>query len=460
MPAHTRLGPAFIALLCMAAMAVVTPEAFALIMGGAGNTPLHDPGWPAGAAAVFNTPSRISWWEGPPFGGGQWHAECRGDAKALSAVLADFAKLDVKSKQVVLHDGIGNAFNNEPAKREAAKMDWRFMVWQPGSWDRQRRLPADISSVGGKGAASEAPSVIDVYTGGNIKWADVTVPKGLTVLDRRLEAHGFTVADGIVLEGRVTDLATNKPIAGANVRLEGAKDSKTTTDAAGHWVLKKAPPGHQLVVEAEGYVPRVVGYSRADGQPGWQGLDSGLARPAIVAGKVLDDAGQPLADAEVHIRDVTASTGERYESPAGYKFKTGADGRFCAEQIPVGRANVWVYKPGYVRPGLGLAITLPKEDIELQMIPAGRVVITVDFTGKERPGGYNVRIAPEGGEGVGKYGGSGNINDKNQLVLENVPPGRYVFTGRPNPGSDKEQTDPITVDIKGGKTTEVKLTPK
>src|SRR6266568_6300967 len=108
--------------------------AVALITGGEGNKPLTDPGWPKGAAALFNTPARIAWWEGPPFGGGQWHAECRGDAKAFNAILADFAKLDVKSKRIVLHDGSGRSFwlnpNNDKAKQEAAKMDWRLMVWQ------------------------------------------------------------------------------------------------------------------------------------------------------------------------------------------------------------------------------------------------------------------------------------------------------------------------------------------
>ena len=54
---------------------VAPPEAFALITGGEGNKPITDPGWPAGAAAIFNHPGRIAWWEGPPFGGGQWHAE-------------------------------------------------------------------------------------------------------------------------------------------------------------------------------------------------------------------------------------------------------------------------------------------------------------------------------------------------------------------------------------------------
>ena len=151
-----------------------------MITGGEGNSPIRDPGWPDGAAAIFNTPSRIAYWEGPPFGGGQWHAECRGDAKALSAVLADFAKLGVQAKRVVVHDGVGRSFwlnpNDEPAKRAAAKMDWSFMVWQPANWERLRKLPADLNPTDPDDAGAGPPSQIDVYTGGNVKWADVVVP--------------------------------------------------------------------------------------------------------------------------------------------------------------------------------------------------------------------------------------------------------------------------------------------
>jgi hypothetical protein len=443
-------------------LVVTAPEVYALIRGGEGNTPIPDPGWPAGAAAVFNVPSRIAWWDGAKLGGGLWHAECRGDAKALSAVLADFAKIDVKSKQVVLHDGVGNSFwlnpNKEPAKRDKAKMDWSFTVWQSAVWKQLHGKDADGQ-----------PSQIDVYTGGNIKWADVTVPKGLTIVDQRLEAHGFTLADGVVLEGKVTDLATKKPVA-AKVRLQplgpqpkgGNRDAAVVqADADGHWVLKKVlGGGYRVVLEAEGYVPRVVGYLEADDQPRWHAYDGSLARPATVAGRVTDDAGRPLADADLWFENVRTSTGEHYESALGSHTKTGADGRFRTEQFPVGRANIWVHKPGYCRPGLGLTITTPKEDVALTMTKAGRVVVTVDFTGAERPAGYIVMIAPEGGEAVGKYGGSGQINQQNQITFDNVPPARYVLRGRPNPGSVDEETDPITVDLQGGKTTEIKLRAK
>jgi hypothetical protein len=162
----------------------------------------------------------------------------------------------------------------------------------------------------------------------------------------------------------------------------------------------------------------------------------------------------------VRLGDITAGAGGRYESPLASTVKTGTDGRFRTDQVPVGRATVWLYKPGYIRPGLGLPITMPKEDVELSMTRAGRVVVTVDFAGKKRPGAYLVGIAPEGGEAVGKYGGSGHINDKNQMAFENVPPGRYFIRGQPNPSSEDQRTEPMAVEVQGGKTSEINLVAK
>jgi hypothetical protein len=459
--------------LLIAVLAVTDPgEAYAMITGGEGNKPISDPGWPAGAAAIFNHPGRVAWWEGPPFGGGQWHAECRGDTRALSAVLADFARLDVKLKRVVVHDGTGYSFwlapNREKEKLESAKIDWMFMVWQPANWEHLRKLPADLNPT--ELSDTAPPAQIDVFTAG-ISWSDVTVPAGVVVVDQRLVAHGFTAADGVVLEGKVTDLSNQQPIAAA-VKLQRVEPREeggylypvvveVKSDAQGHWVLKKAPAGWvRVVVEADGFVPKVAGHARFDDQPRWQSYDCGLARPATVSGRVTDDAGKPLEGVAVRLDDVQPESGGRYESPLEYAFKTDAEGRFRAEQVPRGTATIWLHKPGYCRPGLGLPIATPRDDVALQMMKAASVRVTVDFTGKERPAGYIVSIAPEGGEVVGSYGGSGNIDSGNQMTFEIVPPGRYVLRGRPNPGSDAEETGPVTVDLKGGQAVEVTLKAK
>jgi hypothetical protein len=68
-----------------------------------------------------------------------------------------------------------------------------------------------------------------------------------------------------------------------------------------------------------------------------------------------------------------------------------------------------------------------------------------------------VKIEPEGGEAVGKYGGSGQIDRKNQFRFENVPPGRYVLSGHPNPSSGDQSSEILTIDLKGGQAAEVIL---
>ncbi len=295
MAVHTGFRRRLATGLLTAAIAMIPYQAaFALILGGEGNKPIADPGWPRGAAVLVNNPGRVAWWEGPPLGGGQWHAECRGDAKAMNAVLADFIKLDARTKRVILHDGVGHSFwlnpNGEPAKEAAARIDWVFMVWKPDRWQHLRRLPADLNRTGAHDADKGPPAELDVYTGGGLRWSDVTVPKGLEVVDQRLEGHGFTPADGIVLEGKVTNLATGRPVAG-RMRLERIEPqakggyryevaARAVADAQGRWVLKQSPAGwHRVVVEAVGFVPRIAGYARFDDQPRWVSYDCGLSRP-------------------------------------------------------------------------------------------------------------------------------------------------------------------------------------
>ena len=225
--------------------------------------------------------------------------------------------------------------------------------------------------------------------------------------------------------------------------------------------MKKSPAGwFRVVIEADGYVPRVVGYARFDAQPCWQSYHCGLSRPAPVSGWVADAAGKPLADVDVRLANVVSGTRGRYESPHEYRSKTDAQGRFRLDLVPAGNATIELHKPGYCRPGLGQPTNTPATEVALQMMQSARVRVTVDFAGKARPQGYVVHLEPEGGEAVGKWSGSGNIDAKDQIAFENIPPGRYVVRGQPNPGAANQQTEPRTIDLQGGETAEIKLPAK
>ena len=472
---RSRGGQWVWALSALALLVLQPRAAHALIRGGEGNSPLNDPGWPQGAAAVFNVRHRVSWWEGPPFGGGQWHAECRGDAAALNAVLQDFAKIDVKQRRIVVHDGGGRSFwlnpNREQAKEADAAIDWVFMVWVPDNWQRLHGMPARVRPRDGRPGDEGPVPQIDVFAGGRINWADVKVPEGIEVIDERLEAHGYALTDGTVLEGTVVDLASGAPLP-ARMRLELIEPQPTggyrytpagfsMADRIGKWVLKKAPAGwYRIVVEADGYVARVLGFGQLDDQPKWHEYRGGLSKPGPVAGRVTDESGQPLPEVQVRLHDMFVEPDGLYESPDGFEMLTDAEGKFHSDAVPIGTASVWIHKPGYVRPGLGPTIQTPADDIQLTMVQAAKVQVVVDFTATTRPEGYIVEMAPEEGATVGKWSGSGNIDASGAISFDNVPPGRYVLKGRPNPGNAAQETEPTTVDLAGGKTTDVVLKAK
>ena len=458
--------------LLLALIGLSTQPAAALIQGGVGNAPLRDPGWPNGAAAIFNHPSRVSWWEGPPFGGGRWCAECRGDAKALNAVLADFAKMDAKNKRLVLHDGVGYSLwlnlNARPEERPAVRIDWQFTVWVPASWVHLQSLPTRFRPTDCADAQAGPPAQMDVYTGGNVRWSDVTVPPGIVVDDQRLGAHGFQRADGAVVEGNVTDFQSHQPLP-ATIRLENVEPqakggylykmlSETSADAQGHWVLKNLPPGrHRIVASADGYVSRVAEYLHVADQPGWRTSDYELSRPAIVSGRVCDADGKPLADVSVRLYDVATGMASTYDSPDGYETKSDADGRFRFEQVPIGKARIGLSKSGFCRSGLPKQIVTPSEEVALTMTAAAELHVTAVFDQADWPKEYLVEIEPIGRRAIGSWGGSARIDEKNQVSFHNIPPGRYTLEGHPNPTADRQRSEPITVDLEGGKTMDITL---
>lgn len=212
-----------------------------------------------------------------------------------------------------------------------------------------------------------------------------------------------------------------------------------------------------MVVEAEGYAPRIAGYERFDQQPQWAKFDTALARPAAVAGRVIDASGKPLPDVEIRFDDAGPEAGDRYDSPAELKCQTDAEGRFRFEGLPAGKATLHARKNGYCSPGLPPSIDTPKDDVELRLLKASSITVTVDFGKNKPPKDYMAMLSPEGGDVIGSYGGAGSINKKNQFKFDAVPPGKYILTGRPNPGREDETTEPFTVNVEADQAVEVTL---
>lgn len=454
--------------LVLALLVFGLPSAQAMIRGGEGNKPLPDPGWPLGAAKVFNTESRIAWWEDPPFGGGRWHSECQGDTEAFLELLADVTKIDSVPKRLIVRDGIGRSFwldpNREKLGNKAFDMDWSITVWTHDGWNNQRRMPKELTSI--RDPAGTSPVLeIELYIGGLVKWSDVVVPEGIEVVDNTLATHGYKLSDGVVLEGTVLDKATQLPLV-ATIELKsvdrgkGSGEKNATvqslaTDAKGNWVLRRIKAGfYQLDARCPGYAARRLSYLNITDDPSWQRIDGALSKSQIVEGSVVDAEGKPIAGATVWLM------GTEYEGPDQLECNTDEDGHFYFAGVPGGTASIRCHKEGYCQIGLPSVINVPSEKgLRMSLVQAGSLLVFVDFN-KPKPSDYMVHIADARGEKAGRWGGAGSIDTDCKIQFDNIPPGKYKIHGRPNPSSESELTKPIEVEVIGGKTIEVTIEAK
>jgi hypothetical protein len=169
----------FPAALCGLALWLAPLTASALIEVGRDNTPVHDAGWPEGALALANLPTRLGWWEGPPFGGGEWTFCYRGDTAAFNQALAAFAAIRAPALDLVIQDG------PETNGILGQQTDWAFTVWHPASWNSLFNNPKSVFEAdSGNFRKPVPPPCLTVYVGGgNVDWAKVTVPSQIHVRD-------------------------------------------------------------------------------------------------------------------------------------------------------------------------------------------------------------------------------------------------------------------------------------
>lgn len=165
----------------------------ALITGDEGNDPIAERGLPEGSAAVANLETRIAFWEGPPFGGGQYTFEFRGESTAdLNKALKAFSKIKAPRKEFILRSDAGKSFwlGHRPengADPVSVEMDWQFVVWQPENWKRLFNNPESTFMADHPNYRKpvDPPRLTAFFGSQRLKWEAVVVPEGVTVVDQR-----------------------------------------------------------------------------------------------------------------------------------------------------------------------------------------------------------------------------------------------------------------------------------
>ena len=212
-------------------LASVQP-AQALILGRKGNKPVKNVGWPTDSEKMANIPTRIAWWEGPPFGGGNYHFEYRAkDTAQFNLALKVFSQIKAPKLRLVVRDDTYKSFwlRNEKDPR----LDWEFVVWIPRNWHSLYNTPGSVTFSDHPDFRKPVPPpTINLHLGGSaIEWDKVVMPANITVLDERETAPARARArqNGGVVQGFVYDFATGQVIQDARVSLRWERKPKGGT---------------------------------------------------------------------------------------------------------------------------------------------------------------------------------------------------------------------------------------
>jgi hypothetical protein len=164
-----------------------------IISGSAPIDSLYLDGCPDGSATVADLTSSVGWWEGPPFGGGEYHILFRGDTNAFTEALTNFAAIKAPVLDLVIHDGPKNDTFLEVDKRTNpavdSRVDWEFVVWVPNNWNHlynstNAALAKLFKDDPNLGNPAPAP-LLNIYIGGDVNLEKIRIPVNLHVRDER-----------------------------------------------------------------------------------------------------------------------------------------------------------------------------------------------------------------------------------------------------------------------------------
>jgi hypothetical protein len=154
------------------------------------------------------------------------------------------------------------------------------------------------------------------------------------------------------VRGRIVAGDTGTPVRRAQVRISGPDIGNKTalTDNQGRYEFRDLPAGRfNLNVSKSGYVTMQYGQNRPF-EPGkpidlvdaqvMEKLDVALPRGGVLAGRVVDETGEAVADADVTAMRMQFQNGKRRLVPAGRNAQTNDLGQFRIYGLPPGEYYV------------------------------------------------------------------------------------------------------------------------
>jgi hypothetical protein len=280
-----------------------------------------------------------------------------------------------------------------------------------------------------------------------------------------------------VLRGQVIAADTGSPIRRAQVRVASldARESRViATDAQGRFEIGQLPAGrYTMTASKAGFVTLQYGQRRASesGTPlelaDNQAIDKltiALPRGGVIGGRIVDEFGEPVANATVMAMRYGYSGGTRRLMPApgaNANDQTDDQGRYRLFGLPPGEYYVSAilraggrelmdssgersgyaptYFPGTSNMGEAARVTLgvsqENSEISFGLIASKMVTVTghvLNSEGQPATGGVVILATGNAGAGRGMFqaGGNGRIDQTGTFRMPNVAPGNYELQAR------------------------------
>jgi hypothetical protein len=289
-----------------------------------------------------------------------------------------------------------------------------------------------------------------------------------------LRDRGRTAVKGTAsIRGRITAAGSNMPLRRAQVLVtaaDGAARYTTTTDGDGRYeVLDLVAGRYGISVSKGGYVTLQYGQRRpfeagtpvtlADAQA-MTGLNVALPKGSVIAGRITDEFGEPVAQAQVSAqRYQYGPDGQRRLQPTGIPVTTDDLGQFRLHSLmpgeyvvsasfrnmfvaPLGTAGgdtsegfLPTFHPGTVNANEAqpVTVTLGQESQVQFALSAARMArvsgVVVDSTGRALANGI-VMLMPSSGVVSGMLT-TAQITTDGAFSVANVAPGDYVLNVQP-----------------------------
>jgi hypothetical protein len=299
----------------------------------------------------------------------------------------------------------------------------------------------------------------------------VPVPQQAPPRDARAGSQTGTA----VIRGRVVAADTGRPLRRAQIRVTapelGTQPKTTSTNPDGRFELKDLPAGRYTVqVTRSGYLQLSYGQRRPleQGKPLQladrqivEHIDFALPRTSVITGRIFDELGEPVADAQVFAMRLSYFQGRRRMTPVNIGLRSDDAGQYRITGLAPGSYYVmamlrdtWTvtengvdvtfgYAPTYYpgSPGttnarrvmVGVGEEAPNTDFAL--VPGRSASISgVALDSQGRPlAGRSVSLNQEvrgNGMAMMSTAGSGTVAPDGSFTIKNVPPGEYKLTAQ------------------------------